>query len=186
MAAMEEEWRTAQLLARAPGAGDEEGYRAVFLDPAVGEWLRPAPMRPFGETEVAEMLGEDRRHWAEHGFGPWVLVDREDGSVVGRGGLRWTEIDGHPEIELPWAVRSDRWGRGLASEAAVAAVQWARALGLAEVAALILPGNLRSRRVAEKAGLELGGDTLHAGQPHLVFRLELGGGAGDRTPAQPG
>jgi [ribosomal protein S5]-alanine N-acetyltransferase len=170
---MDREWSTPQLLARAPEAGDEEGYRRVFLDPAVGEWLRPAPMKPFDAAEVAEMLAEDRRHWADHGFGPWALADRERGSLLGRGGLRWTEIDGHPIVELPWAVRSDRWGQGLASEAAAAAVAWARALGLAEVAALVLPGNLRSRRVAEKAGLELDGDALHAGLPHLVFRLAL-------------
>jgi [ribosomal protein S5]-alanine N-acetyltransferase len=128
-------------------------------------------MAPFGEGDIEEMLAEDRRHWADHGFGPWVLVAREDGSVAGRGGLRWTEIDDRLTVELPWAIRSDLWGQGLASEAASAAVEWAGALELPEVAALVLPGNLRSRRVAENAGLELAGDTLHAGMPHLVFRL---------------
>jgi RimJ/RimL family protein N-acetyltransferase len=172
---MAEEWTTASLLARPPEPGDEQGYRRLFLDPAVSEWLRPAPMSPFGEGEVAEMLDEDRRHWAGHGFGPWVLVAR-DGSMAGRGGLRWTEIDGRLTVELPWAVRSDLWGRGLATEAASAAVEWARSLELSEVAALVLPGNLRSRRVAEKAGLELAGDTLHAGIPHLVYRLATGRG----------
>jgi [ribosomal protein S5]-alanine N-acetyltransferase len=171
--APEGEWRTPSLVARAPQPGDEEGYRGVFLDPAVGEWLRPAPMRPFSEAEVAEMLAEDRRHWVDHGFGPWLLRDREDGSTIGRGGLRWTEIDGRLAVELPWALRSERWGGGLATEAAAAAVEWARSLRLDEVAALILPGNLRSRRVAEKAGLRLDGDALHAGIPHLVYRLAL-------------
>ncbi|MGB7685654.1 MAG: GNAT family N-acetyltransferase [Solirubrobacterales bacterium] len=170
---MVEEWKTARLLARPPQLADEEDYGRIFLDPAVAEWLRPAPMKQFDPGEVAEMLGEDRRHWVEHGFGPWALVAREDDSVVGRGGLRWTEIDGHLTVELPWAVSPDRWGQGLATEAASAAVECARALGLAEVAALVLPGNLRSRRVAEKAGLKLTGDTLHAGIPHLVYRLDL-------------
>jgi RimJ/RimL family protein N-acetyltransferase len=168
-----EERETARLLARPPEPDDEQGYRRLFLDPAVGEWLRPAPMKPFDEPEAAEMLGEDLRHWAEHGFGPWVLTAREDGSMVGRGGLRWTEIEDRLTVELPWAIRSDRWGEGLASEAASAAVEWAGTLGLEEVAALVLPGNLRSRRVAEKAGLELAGDALHAGIPHLVYRLAL-------------
>lgn len=170
---MGEERQTKRLLARRPELDDEPAYRRLFLDPAVGEWLRPAPMKPFGTAEVAEMLGEDRRHWADHGFGPWVLVAREDGSVVGRGGLRWTQIDDCLTVELPWAVRSDRWGEGLATEAATAAVEWAGELGLEEVAALVLPGNLRSRKVAERAGLELAGDTLHAGIPHLVYRRAM-------------
>jgi [ribosomal protein S5]-alanine N-acetyltransferase len=170
---MGEVWETPRLLARAPELADEDGYGEIFLDPAVGEWLRPAPMKPFEAGEVVEMLGEDRRHWARHGFGPWLLIDREDGLALGRGGLRWTEIDERLTVELPWAIRSERWGQGLASEAAAAAVEWASSLQLPEVAALVLPGNLRSRRVAEKAGLELAGDTLHAGMPHLLYRLAL-------------
>jgi [ribosomal protein S5]-alanine N-acetyltransferase len=181
-AGMAEEWETARLLARAPGPTDEEGYRRLFLDPAVNEWLRPAPMTPFADREVAEMLAEDGRHWSGHGFGPWALLSREDGEMVGRGGLRWTEIDDRLTVEMPWAIRPDLWGQGLASEAASAAVEWAGALGLADVAALVLPGNLRSRRVAEKAGLRLAGDTLHAGMPHLVYRLA----PADVEAAEPG
>jgi [ribosomal protein S5]-alanine N-acetyltransferase len=172
-AGMGEEWQTARLLARPPQLGDEQDYHRLFLDPAVSEWLRPAPMKPFGAEEVVEMLGEDRRHWIEHGFGPWALVEREEGTMVGRGGLRWTEIDGRLAVELPWAIRSDRWGDGLASEAARAAIEWAKTLELAEVTALVLPGNLRSRRVAENAGMQLEGDTLHAGIPHLFYRRAM-------------
>lgn len=170
---MGEEWQTARLLARPPEPGDEQGYHRLFVDPAVSKWLRPAPMKPFGTAEVVEMLGEDRRHWTEHGFGPWVLVERENGEMVGRGGLRWTEIDGRLAVELPWAIRSDRWGEGLASEAARAAIEWAGTLELAEVAAVVLPGNLRSRGVAENAGMQLEGDTLHAGIPHLLYRRAM-------------
>jgi RimJ/RimL family protein N-acetyltransferase len=167
------EWPTPRLLAREPSPADEDGYLGVFLDRAVAEWLRPAPMPPLGEGEVREMLAEDRWHWAEHGFGPWVLVERRSEEIIGRGGLRWTEIDGERVVELPWAVRSDRWGQGLATEAASAALEWASSLPLSEVAALVLPANTRSRRVAEKAGLELVGETLHAGLPHLVYRREM-------------
>jgi RimJ/RimL family protein N-acetyltransferase len=167
------EWLTPRLLAREPSPEDEDGYFGVFLDKAVAEWLRPPPMPSLGAGEVSEMLAEDRRHWAEHGFGPWVLLEREGGEIVGRGGLRWTEIDGKRVVELPWALRSDRWGGGLATEAASAAVEWAETLPLDEVAALVIPGNMRSRRVAEKAGLVLAGETLHAGLPHLVYRRAM-------------
>jgi RimJ/RimL family protein N-acetyltransferase len=170
---MGKEWLTPRLLARAPAPEDEQGYLGTFLDPAVGEWLRPAPMPPLGEGEVHEMLAEDRWHWAEHGFGPWVLIERGSEEMVGRGGLRWTEIDGARLVELPWALRSDRWGRGLATEAASAAVEWAESLRLPEVAALVLPDNVRSQHVAENAGLRLAGETLHAGLPHLVYRRAM-------------
>jgi RimJ/RimL family protein N-acetyltransferase len=171
---MDDERLTARLLARLPRAADIGAYRNLFLDPAVGEWLRPQPLAPFREADLQEMLGNDERHWADHGFGPWILQEREGGAVVGRAGLRWTEVDSRLAVELPWAVGSPYWGRGYATEAAVAAIEWGRSLDLPEVVALVMAVNRRSRRVAEKAGMREDGSTEHAGLPHLVFRYDFG------------
>jgi RimJ/RimL family protein N-acetyltransferase len=162
---------TARLLARPPRREDQQAYLRLFLDPAVGIWLGRSPAEPLEEPAILGMLGADERHWQEHGFGPWVLEERDGGAMVGRGGLRWTELEDGWAVELPWAVCSDCWGQGFATEAAVAAVEHACALRLPEVIALIVPHNTRSRRVAEKAGLKLSGETRHAGLPHLVYRL---------------
>lgn len=173
---MDDERLTERLLARPPRAEDVGAYRDLFLDPALGEWLRPPPLEPFGEAELQEMLGNDERHWADHGFGPWVLEARDGGAVVGRAGLRWTEVDSRLAVELPWAVGSPYWGRGYATEAAVAAIEWAGELKLPEVVALVLARNRRSCRVAEKAGMRQEGTTRHAGLPHLVYRASLSAG----------
>jgi [ribosomal protein S5]-alanine N-acetyltransferase len=167
---MNEQWRTERLLARTPTAADALDYRDLFLDPAVADWLRPTPDRPLGEVEILGMLKADERHWEEHGFGPWVLVEQDGGAVVGRGGLRWTELGAGWVVELPWVVASQHWNRGFATEAAAAAVRWAGTLGMAEVVALIVAANVASRRVAEKAGLRVEGEAEHAGLPHLVYR----------------
>jgi RimJ/RimL family protein N-acetyltransferase len=168
---MSDAWSTERLLARPPERADRDAYLRLFLDPAVGTWLSRSPERPLGEPEILGMLAADERHWDEYGFGPWTLLDRDDGTMVGRGGLRWTELEAGWSVELPWAVASSHWGRGLATEGALAAVDYARSLELPEVIALIVPGNGRSRRVAEKAGFELDGETRHAGLLHLVYRL---------------
>jgi RimJ/RimL family protein N-acetyltransferase len=178
---MQEERVTERLLARPPCEADRDAYLSLFLDPAVGEWLRPPPLEPFDRPEVLQMLVEDRWHWEEHGFGPWVLIEREGGGVVGRGGLRWTELNARPAVELPWTIASADWGRGLATEAAEAAIEYAVAQRLREVVALVAPTNLRSRRVAEKVGLSLDGETRHVGLPHLVYRRRLDGSSVDRS-----
>jgi RimJ/RimL family protein N-acetyltransferase len=170
---MDDERLTARLLARPPRAADIAAYRDLFLDPAVNEWLRPPPLEPFREAELQEMLGNDQRHWVDHGFGPWILEQREGGAVVGRAGLRWTEVDSRLAVELPWAVDSGCWGQGYATEAAVAAIEWAESLGLPEVVALVMARNRRSCRVAEKAGMREDGTTDHAGLPHLVYRVRF-------------
>jgi len=168
---MADEWLTERLRARPPRPADWGGYRALFRDPAIEEWLRPAPLPPFGDEDIRAMLHADELHWDLHQFGPWALLDRSDESLVGRGGLRWLELEGQLVVELPWTVASDRQGEGLAGEAAAAAVSWARTLALADVVALVRPQNAASLRVAEKAGLRREREAMHAGLPHLVYVL---------------
>ncbi len=168
---MGDEWRMERLRARSPLPEDEGAYRALLLDPAVEEWLRPPPLEPFTPVGIAEMLAADQRHWTESGFGPWTLTDPGAGAFVGRGGLQRAQVEGESAVELPWAIVSERWGEGLASEAATAAVAWARSLDLPYVVALIRPENVASIRVAEKVGLERDRMTLHAGIPHFIYRL---------------
>jgi RimJ/RimL family protein N-acetyltransferase len=164
---------TGSLILRPPRSSDEEDYAALFLRPEVGEWLRPEPLPQLTIGEIREMLGEDIRHWRELGFGPWVLIEQEAGSFVGRVGLRRTAIENESAIELAWTVDPDRQGRGFATEAAVAAIELARSTGIAEVVVLALPHNGASRRVAEKAGFSVDGKVAHAGLPHLLYRLAL-------------
>ena len=111
-----------------------------------GEWLRPEPLPPFTIADSREILREDIRLWGDLGFGPWVLIERADGSFVGRVGLRRTAIENESAVELVWTVDPDRQGRGSATEAATAAIELARSVGLDEVVALTLPGIRTSYR----------------------------------------
>jgi RimJ/RimL family protein N-acetyltransferase len=164
---------TQSLELREPEPGDLDGYRALFLDREVERWLRIPPEPPFSEADMFAKLSEDRWHWEEHGFGPWVLIEREGGELIGRCGLKHQMVDGEQEVELGWAVRSDRWSRGYATEASRAAIEWAPELGLGELVALIMEDNTASRRVAEKLGMAEAGMAVHAGFDHLVYRLGI-------------
>ncbi len=164
-----------RLVARRPQRADEASYATLLCDPAVERWLRPPPLPPFTPEEVRRLLARDLRHWGEHGFGPWAL--EADGAFVGRGGLAWIEVEDERLVELPWALVPSAWGRGLATEAARAAVGWARGLGSAEVVALTMTTNAASRRVMEKAGLPYDREVVHAGLPHVLHRLRLTGPA---------
>jgi RimJ/RimL family protein N-acetyltransferase len=170
-----EERQTRRLLARKPAPEDKDSYLAHFTDPAVEGWLRPPPLPPFSAQVLDELLLGDCTHWTDHGFGPWVLVERESGDFAGRGGLAWTSVEGVAQLELPWSIEPRLHGRGLATEAAVAATAWARELGFEEVIALTLPTNVASQRVALKAGFEQVDEVTHAGLPHLLFRRRLAG-----------
>jgi RimJ/RimL family protein N-acetyltransferase len=164
---------TERLDLREPRPEDLDGYRALFFDREVERWLRIPPEPPFSEGDVFARLADDRWHWEEHGFGPWALIERASGELVGRAGLKHQMVDGVQEVELGWAVRSDRWRQGYATETAAAGMEWAPELGVSELVALIMEDNTASRRVAEKLGMKEAGMTVHAGLDHLVYRRRL-------------
>ena len=75
-------------------------------------------------------------------------------------------------MELLYGLVADAWGRGLASELARESLRVAFAeLSLPELVAFTLPDNLRSRAVMERAGFRYERDVLHAGLPHVLYRL---------------
>ncbi|HEX8119840.1 MAG TPA: GNAT family N-acetyltransferase [Solirubrobacteraceae bacterium] len=160
------------VILRAPESRDEASLRRLLFDPAVAPWLRPPPLRPFTEADAPALLVRDLRHWEEHGWGPWIVESGEDG-FAGRAGLNTTRVAGERAVELAWALVGAAQGRGLATEAALAAVAWARELGLPEVVSFTLPENAASRRVMEKAGLAFDRAITHAGLPHVLYRLRL-------------
>ena len=168
-----EEWQTRRLLARKPTPEDRASYHAHFTSPAVEEWLRPPPLPPFTAQALDELVEGDCTHWEDHGFGPWTLIEKETGAFAGRGGLAWTSVEGVAEIELPWSIEPRLHGRGLATEAAAAAIEWARELDFEQVVALILPANAASQRVAERAGFSREAEVVHASLPHGLWRLNL-------------
>ncbi|HEX8754410.1 MAG TPA: GNAT family N-acetyltransferase [Solirubrobacterales bacterium] len=163
--------QTEQLVLRPPRPGDEERYVSLFLDPEVEAWLRPPPLAKFAESELRQMLRDDVEHWESNRFGPWALEEKGGGRFVGRAGLRWTAVEGTATVELAWTVAPARQGRGLATEAAGAALELAREERIEEVVALVLPENTASRRVAEKLGLDQEAEVEHAGLPHLLYRV---------------
>jgi RimJ/RimL family protein N-acetyltransferase len=163
------ERETARLTCRRPRPEDEPAYRALLTAPEVNAWLRPPPLAPYDEGSSAQRLGDDLRHWDRHGFGPWMLVERATATSVGRGGLAWTTVVGEQVVEVAWAIQPARWGEGLATEAARAALEVAADLGL-EVVSFTQPGNAASRRVMERLGLRLDREIEHRGLPHVLYR----------------
>jgi ribosomal-protein-alanine N-acetyltransferase len=83
-----------------------------------------------------------------------------------------TTVEGRPEVELSWYFDSAVWNRGYATELAREAVRVAfEVLELDDVVAFTTPGNGASRAVLEKLGMAYERDIVHAGLPHVLYRL---------------
>jgi RimJ/RimL family protein N-acetyltransferase len=125
-----------------------------------------------------------RKHWQDHGFGPWVLEVPGEAliiGVVGLSNLRFA-LPFAPAVEAAWRL-APLLGRGYAYEAARAAIDdgFSR-LGPKEIVAFTVPANLASRRVMEKLGMtrdpaedfDFEHPRLPPGQPlrrHVLYRL---------------
>lgn len=166
-----EERQTQRLLLRQPTVDDRALYHSHFTQPEVERWLRPPPLPPFNAGALDELVEGDQAHWSDHGFGPWVVLEKESGRFAGRGGLHWTTVEDTAMVELAWSIEPSLHNRGYATEMATAAIEQARELRIEELVALVLSANVPSRRVAEKIGCERNGEVDHAGLPHILFRL---------------
>jgi RimJ/RimL family protein N-acetyltransferase len=162
-------FETARLLLRPRLLSDTDDCLAMDQDPAVtrfvtGPWSNPAAHRALIETRT---LGP----WPP-GMGYWTIRLREDAATF-VGWLLLIPADAvGPEIEIGWRLRRQFWGSGFATEAAQALLVHAfDALRASEVVADIAPGNVGSRRVAEKIGLKRKGTVFCAGAPAIRYSL---------------
>ena len=162
---------TERLLLRRFGPGDVEPLAAILLDAEVARWLGPADA---GRDDVARAIDRYERHWRRYGFGRLAVVDRATGALVGRVGVMrepaWTATECKDEIG--WALDRARWGEGLATEAAAAALRDAfERVRLGRVISFALPANRASIRVMEKLGFVPGGGADWKGQPHAWYSI---------------
>lgn len=97
---------------------------------------------------AAEMarLPEDER-WV------WVVIEPEAATVIGDVGFH-SPVTGHAEVEMGYVLLPGCRGRGYATEASAALLEWAFGRpGVERVVLKIEPGNTASVRVAEKLGM---------------------------------
>jgi [ribosomal protein S5]-alanine N-acetyltransferase len=167
-----ETFRTDRLVAERLRDEHFEEIRRMHQDPAVMTTL--GGLRSDGET--AGYLRDNLEHWDRYGYGMWVFREGTSGRFVGRAGLRNTRVGGGDEVELAYALVAEYWNRGLATEMARAILGLAfERLGVTDLVCFTLPTNLASRRVMEKAGFTYEREVMHAGLPHVLYRITARG-----------
>jgi RimJ/RimL family protein N-acetyltransferase len=122
-------------------------------------------------AETREWLDHRLAQWHEQGFGVWMFRDPE-GAFVGRCGIHRWQLDGKPEVEIGYVVRSELWSQDYATEMGRAVVDHAfGALGLETLVAFTQPRNLASRRVMEKLGFVFERAFAVDGKGSVLYRL---------------
>ena len=143
---------TGRLVLRRWEARDLVPFAAINADPEVMDFPRPLT-RMESDAEVADF----EARWEADGFCFGAVERREDGLLLGMAGIARYDSGAAicPCVEIGWRLGRPFWGRGYATEAAVAWLDWGiRVAGMAEILAFTDPANLRSLAVMRKAGMQ--------------------------------
>jgi len=166
---------TDRLLFRNHEPADEEAFCAMEADPAVRKYVggRPRPREEAAETFRRVYLGP-----IPNRMGMWATVLKADNAYIGYCGVYPHVVDGRTvprEGTLGYYLAQRYWGRGLATEAARAFVDFGFGeLGLTRIVSSVETGNDASRHILEKIGFTL---VRHeAGERRSFDHFELSAG----------
>jgi len=163
--------QTSRLRLRPFTEADVAALHALMQDQDVMRYVgdRRVPTLQEAWRAVAGWIG----HWALRGYGMWAIEERASGDVVGRAGL--INPADWPGPEVGYLLGRAWWGRGYATEAARAALDWGFAtVGFDRLISLIDPDNEASIAVAGRLGETLDGETELWGNRVLIYAIDRG------------
>jgi RimJ/RimL family protein N-acetyltransferase len=155
--------RTARLVLTPVNGGDLPDLRTFKADPSVFAVMLGG-VRNYAQT--AQDLAQDVMNWGQNGFGIWAI--REVSRFVGIVGLE-RRLDSRG-IALRFAVSHEAQGRGLAREAAYAALRFGHdRAGLPRVIAVARESNFGSRTVLGSIGMREAGKFDQRGYTMILY-----------------
>ncbi len=140
-------------------------------------WSDPEAMRLFPRTldrqAMREWIERNQKRYEQYGHGLWAVSLPGEQKVIGDCGLTIQEVEGVEELEVGYHFNKKYWGRGFATEAARACMDYAfNQLGRRRIISMIRPENTQSRRVAERNGLRIDKEVFWRGYQHFVYVIE--------------
>jgi len=160
--------QTSRLILRAFEPEDVPVLHEIMNGPDVMRYFPPGG--PPSYEQVERGVNRFLHHWETRGYGLWAVVERESGLLIGRCGLAFVEE--LQAVEIDFLFGNDYWGKGYASEAGQAVLNW----GLAQhvfgrLIGIVHPENTASRRVLEKLGMACQERREMWGMECLIYEL---------------
>ena len=156
---------TSRLRLERPLEADGPALTGLWRDGRVQGFLGGVVSRRTAGERFARVLA----HWEDRGYGMCAVRERSSGRMAGLCGL----TDLGDEVEVAYKLWPGFWGRGYATEAASACLDYGfGALRLERVVGVTQGANRASRRVLEKLGMRHERDAFMWNAPQRVYALE--------------
>jgi RimJ/RimL family protein N-acetyltransferase len=140
---------TRRLVLRALRVEDLDAFAAMNGNPEVVRYLGNG--QPITREQTWDLMARMLGQWPLRGYGFFAVVEAASGRFIGRAGILHTLA--WPEPELAYGLDQPFWGKGYATESAVAIRNWAFANhGFTRLASFIRPDNVASAAVLRRMG----------------------------------
>jgi RimJ/RimL family protein N-acetyltransferase len=143
---------TERLVLREMTEDDAKHLLALRTTPNVMRYIPGEPALSTIDDAIAVLRNNVFLQYAR-GVGRWACIEKASGAFVGWSGVKYMEED--DEHDVGYRFYEEHWGKGFATESARAVCDFSRArLAGKRVVGKVMPGNLASKRVLEKCGME--------------------------------
>ena len=166
---------TARLRLRGPALADFQNLAELWVHPEVIRFTTGEPQTP---EQTWSRLLRSIGHWTALNFGLWIIEEKSTAEFIGETGFADLHRDLQPRLdgipEAGWILDPSKHGKGYATEAVLAILNWGREYwGSIPVACLIRPEHNASLRVAEKSGFTPREQTTYKGHAVLILQRML-------------
>ncbi|HLY62759.1 MAG TPA: GNAT family N-acetyltransferase [Terriglobia bacterium] len=161
---------TNRLLITAWDPQDWKAFYTVSSDPDVMKYIGKGD--PWSAERTEQFVNGQIENFDRLGFCLWKLTDKPTRALIGFCGLQ--HLDESLEIEIGWWLAKAFWGKGLATEAAMAVLRYGfDTIALERIVAIAQPANRASIRVMEKLGMRHERNTVDRhGMPVVFYSIE--------------
>ncbi|MCA9174312.1 MAG: GNAT family N-acetyltransferase [Planctomycetales bacterium] len=146
---------------------DLDRFHDICSDPRVMEHVGNGEV--WSRQQAAQFIQSATGTLREQGFCQWPVFHKSDHRLIGYCGFVKTGI----APEIGWRLSPEYWGKGLATEAARAILQYGfETLRFNCVVATVQAANAASIRVIDKLGMQLEDRFDRAGREVRIYAIE--------------
>jgi ribosomal-protein-alanine N-acetyltransferase len=160
---------TPQLTLRALENSDVKSLYRIYQTEGALQFF-PNPQPPPIER-LGQFINHQQDHWKKHAYGNWAITLPGKTEIIGWAGLQYLPETG--ETEVGYLLDRQFWGRGFATQAAWASLQFGfERFDFDKIIGLVHPDNLASQRVLEKCGLNFIDEKVYFGISLMRYWIE--------------
>ncbi len=177
-----EDIETRQLLLRHFTPKDADALYRLYSQPELFKYM--SNRKPLLWEETSVFIDALEENWKQYHFGVWAVVDKKYQELIGHCGFKF--LENTEEVQIGYLLAKSYWGRGLATEAAEAALCFGFEIAkLERIVAIAKHENIASRRVMEKVGMKYEKDAYYYNNDVVYYSItnERGVSIGDRALA---